>query len=175
MEQKTIALPKTIIQVVEYSLLATSFFIPFLISGPQLLTGTIVNTLLFLFVLQLPSKKLLPIVILPSIGAVLNGILFGKFTVFLLYFLPFIWMGNYVLMQSFKGLMKKNSLFVSVVGSSFFKCALLFSIAYLFTATKIVPMIFMQLMGLFQLVTAVAGGTLALVVQKIITRTYDRR
>lgn len=173
MEQKTVTFPKTTAQVIGYSLLATSFLIPFLISGPQLLTGTIVNTLLFLFVSQSSSKKILPIVVLPSIGAVLNGILFGKFTVFLLYFLPFIWIGNYVIIQSFSSLLKKNSFFISVLVSSFFKFIVLFSVAYFFTTVKIVPTVFLQLMGLFQLYTALMGGILALGIHKIITKKHD--
>ncbi len=171
MEPKTIALPKTTSQIIEYSLLTTSFLIPFLISGPQLLTGTIVNTLLYLFVLRSSSKKILPMVMLPSIGALLNGILFGKFTVFLLYFLPIIWMANYVLIQSFSYLLKKKySVLISIGGSSLLKTALLFSIAYLFTVIKIVPVIFLQLMGLFQLYTALLGGILALGIHTIISK-----
>ncbi|MFH0773594.1 MAG: hypothetical protein V1922_04765 [bacterium] len=170
MEPKTISLPKTTTQILEYSLLATSFLIPFFVSGPQLLTGTVVNTLLFLLVSQVSSKKTLPIVILPSIGAVLNGILFGKFTVFLLYFLPFIWIGNYALIQSFGSLLKKKSFLISVFASSFLKCIILFSIAYLFTAIKIVPQIFLQLMGLFQLYTAVLGGILAFGIHTILNK-----
>jgi hypothetical protein len=161
MEPKTITFPQTTSRVIEYSLIAASFFIPFFISGPQLLTGTIVNALLFLFVSQLSSKKILPMVILPSIGAVLNGVLFSKFTVFLLYFLPFIWIGNYVLILSFRSLLKTRSFFISAVGSSLIKCSILFIIALFFTQYKIVPTIFLQLMGVFQLVTALLGGMIA--------------
>lgn len=170
MEPKTITIPKTSTQVLEYSLLAISFFIPFFISGPQLLTGTVVNSLLFLFVVQLNSKKIMPIVMLPSIGALLNGILFAKFTVFLLYFLPFIWVSNYILIHSFGLLLKKYSFFLSMVMSSFLKCMFLFSVAFIFTSTKIVPAIFLQLMGLFQLYTALLGGVLALGVYTIIKK-----
>jgi hypothetical protein len=173
METKTIALPKTTSQVLEYSILATSFLIPFFISGPQLLTGTIVNALLFLFVSKAKSKSTLPIVILPSIGAVLNGILFGKFTVFLLYFLPFIWISNYVLVQSFTQLTKRYSPFISIVGSSLFKSGFLFAAAYMLTLTRVVPMIFLQLMGLFQLYTALAGGVLALIITTFISKKND--
>ncbi|MCX6730913.1 MAG: hypothetical protein NTZ55_03625 [Candidatus Roizmanbacteria bacterium] len=173
METKTITLPKTTSQVLEYSLLATSFLIPFFISGPQLLTGAIVNTLLFLYVSKIKSKNTLPIVVLPSIGALLNGLLFGKFTVFLLYFLPFIWISNYILMQSFTYLSKKNSPPISIVGSALLKCGFLFCIAYALTITKIVPMIFLQLMGLFQLYTALAGGMLAFIITTIISKKND--
>lgn len=170
MQTETITVPKTKALVLEYSLLSTAFLIPFFISGPQLLTGTIVNTLLFLFVSQTNSKKLLPIVILPSIGAVLNGILFGKFTVFLLYFLPFIWIGNYVLIRTFSLLRKNNPFFVSVLLSSVLKFFVLISTAYLFVGLKVVPALFIQLMGFFQLYTAIMGGLLALLINTIIRK-----
>jgi hypothetical protein len=174
MEPKTITLPQTTSRVIEYSLIAASFFIPFFISGPQLLTGTIVNALLFLFVSQLSSKKLLPMVMLPSIGAVLNGVLFSKFTVFLLYFLPFIWIGNYILILSFKSiLLKTQSFFISLVGSSLIKCSVLFIIALVFTQYKIVPTIFLQLMGVFQLVTALMGGMIAWAIYHFSTKKND--
>ena len=170
MEPKTITLPKTSSYVFEYSLLATSFLIPFLISGPQLLTGTVVNSLLFLFILQLRSRKVVPMIMLPSIGALLNGILFGKFTIFLLYFLPFIWVSNYVLIYSFKGLLKKYPLILSMAVSSFLKFVFLLSVAFIFSSMKLVPVIFMQLMGLFQLYTALLGGILALGIYAIIKK-----
>lgn len=173
MQPRTISLPKITTQTLEYSLLTVSFLIPFLISGPQLLTGVIVNTLLFLFISQTNAKKILPIIMLPSIGALLNGILFGTFTVFLLYFLPFIWIGNYLLVWGFGTLLKKNSFFISLLGSSFLKFIFLFSTAYLFATVKIVPPIFLQLMGLFQLYTALIGGLLALFINTIITRKHD--
>lgn len=170
MDAQTITLPKTKTLILEYSLLSTAFLIPFFISGPQLLTGTIVNSLLFLFVSQTSSKKLFPIVVLPSIGALLNGLLFGKFTIFLLYFLPFIWISNYILVQSFSILFKKSPFLIAVFVSSLLKCIFLFSVAYLFTMTKVVPMIFLQLMGLFQLYTALLGGVGAFVIHKIISK-----
>ena len=131
MEPKTIIFPKTSSYVFEYSLLTTSFLIPFLVSGPQLLTGTVVYSLLFLFVSQLQSKKIIPMIMLPSIGALLNGILFGKFTIFLLYFIPFIWISNYILIYSFERLLKKYSFILSMVISSFFKFIFLLSHLFL--------------------------------------------
>ena len=173
MEPKTIIFPKTSSYVFEYSLLTTSFLIPFLVSGPQLLTGTVVNSLLFLFVSQLQSKKIIPMIMLPSIGALLNGILFGKFTIFLLYFIPFIWISNYILIYSFERLLKKYSFILSMVISSFFKFIFLITVAFIFTSTKIVPLIFLQLMGLFQLYTALLGGGVAFGIHKIIKNKHD--
>jgi len=167
MDTKTITIPKVTVQVIEYSLLFLSFFIPFLISSPQLLTGSIVNTLLFLFVLKTHSKNVLPIIILPSAGALLNGVVFGTFTPFLLYFLPFIWISNFILVKSFRYFIHKTSFVMGIIGSSIIKSLFLFAIAFILTTTKIVPQIFLQAMGIFQLGTALLGGAIALGVNNV--------
>lgn len=173
MESKTITILKTQSLILEYTLLSLAFLIPFFISGPQLLTGTIVNTLLFLFASQTNSRRMLPILILPSIGAALNGILLGKFTVFLLYFLPFIWVSNYILIHSFRMILKKTHFIIAVALSSFLKYIFLFSIALIFTSSKIVPLLFLQLMGLFQLYTALLGGGIALLLVMFIKKKNE--
>ena len=175
METKAIVLPKVTAQIVKYTLLTTSFLIPFLISCPQLLTGTIVNSLLYLYVSQAYSKKTLSLIILPSIGALLNGVVFSTFTPFLLYFLPFIWISNYILVQSFQRVVKQSSFILAVFVSSLLKSLFLFCIAFIFTSTKIVPSIFLQAMGVFQFATAALGGFIAFGVYTIISKKYDRR
>ena len=72
------------------------FAIPFVIAQPQLFTGTIVNALIFTASEKLDRKSLYPILFLPSLGAITHGVLFGPQTIFLVYFLPFIWLGNYL-------------------------------------------------------------------------------
>ncbi len=170
MKEKTIILSEQSSLVLQYSLLALSFFLPFFISGPQLLTGTLVNALLFLYAFQFGSKKSLPIVILPSIGALLNGVLLGKFTFFLFYFLPFIWVGNYVLVQSFILLRNKDSDLISFVGSSTVKFLVLFIASSLYVFLKIVPPLFAQSMGFIQLYTALIGGAVAFFIHTIIQK-----
>jgi hypothetical protein len=170
MDTKTIAFPKINPVLLNYTFLSLSFLIPLFVSGPQLLTGTLVNAFLFLSVSQSSSKRLLPIIILPSIGAVLNGILFGVFTPFLLYFLPFVWIANYVLIVAFQQSMKHSSFPMAVVISAVLKCTVLFLIAYVLTYTKVVPMMFLQAMGLIQLTTALIGGLLAFLIHKLISK-----
>jgi hypothetical protein len=53
-----------------------AFCLPLLLSGPQLITGSIVNLLLIWAVRELPRTWALPLAFLPSIGAVLNGVIF---------------------------------------------------------------------------------------------------
>lgn len=170
MDVKTITLPKTIITPYYYLILTVSFLIPLFISGPQLLTGSVVNAFLFLSVYFFDKKKSLPILILPSIGAVGNGLLFGTFTPFLVYFLPFIWGGNYILMRVFEYAHKRYSPVISITASAFLKSAFLFIVAAFYVGYHIVPTIFLQAMGLFQLITALLGGVTALLIYKYVSR-----
>ena len=62
-----------------------SFFLPLLIGHPQIVVGIVVNSLLISGALNVRGYKLLPIIIAPALGAISRGILFGPFTVFLLY------------------------------------------------------------------------------------------
>lgn len=170
MDEKTITIPYTEIVLSEYVLLSVAFLIPFFISGPQLLTGTIVNMLLYLYVMRFYNKRTLLLVVAPSIGALLNGILLGKFTMFLLYLLPFIWIGNYALLQVFRTLQNRYGIVNSLVISSLVKCGILFGFALLLVGIKVIPAIFLQMMGLFQLYTALMGGGAAYIIHKIISK-----
>ena len=140
-----------------------AFFLPFLISGPQWLTGTIVNCLLFLMVTRSSHKSISPVVILPSLGAIANGILFGPQTVFLYYFLPFIWAGNYLLISVFS-LTKNQPYFLRIVFAALAKYLLLVVFAQIYFGLKIVPQLFLVSMGTIQLLTALSGGTLAFII-----------
>lgn len=170
MDAKTITLPKAITTPYYYLVLSISFLIPLLISGPQILTGSVVNAFLFLSVYFFDRKKILPILILPSIGAVGNGLLFATFTPFLLYFLPFIWVGNYVLMRVFEYTHKRYSPLISIVASSVLKAAFLFIVASFYVGYHIVPAVFLKAMGLFQLITALLGGMTAFFIYQYVSK-----
>lgn len=147
-------------------IISLAFLIPFLISGPQLLTGTLVNCLLILGTKFIDNKKILIISILPSIAAVLNGLVFGKFTIFLVYFLPFIWLGNYTLIKSIIYLKKKSPLSLSIILSIIVKTVILYTTAFIYFKFNLVPKIFLTAMGVFQLTTGLIGGILFLGINK---------
>jgi hypothetical protein len=168
---------KTLSQILffswEFFLSISAFTIPLVITGPQWLTGTIVNSFLFIFVAR-SSNKILPVVILPSIGAFLHGVIFGPLTFFLFYFLPFIWVGNYLLVKIFQKLNeKKVNFFIAVFLSSVLKAGFLYSAAVVFFQFKIVPAVFLKAMGVVQLFTALAGGVLAYFVVRQFNKNYD--
>ncbi len=147
-------------QTILYS--AVCFFVPLLLGHPQLLVGVIVNFALVMAALNRDGVYVAPIILLPSIAVLARGLIFGPFTVFLVYLIPFIWAGNYIIVlavsrfRSWKGVLLGSgakSLFL-------FLCALgLYSLG-------IIPEIFLSAMGLLQLATALSGGIVALLARR---------
>lgn len=156
-------------EMVVYSFLA--FAIPFIFSHPQLLTGSIVNSFLVLSAMHLKSKKLIPVILLPSIAAVLHGVVFGPLTVFLIYMLPFIWMGNSILVLSVKYFhaVRKTNYLATIIGGSLAKAVFLFSAAFALNYLGLVPDVFLTAMGIVQLGTALAGGVVARILVQVLT------
>ena len=142
---------------------AVCFFLPLFIGHPQIFVGIMVNTLLIASALNIKGTKLLPVIIAPSLGALSRGVLFGPFTIFLIYMIPFIWIGNTILVFSFKWLklrLKKNY-WLTLGISSLLKSGFLFLAAYVLYSLGIVPVIFLTAMGVMQLITALSGGIAA--------------
>ncbi|MBR9692177.1 hypothetical protein GOV06_05330 [Candidatus Woesearchaeota archaeon] len=148
-------------EMIVYSVV--SFFLPIVIGHPQIVVGIIVNAMLITAALNLKGYKLLPVILAPALGALSAGLLFGKFTVFLLYLIPFIWIGNAILVFAFKWLklrLKKNYVLTLVVGSTA-KSLFLFGAAFLLFKLGIIPVMFLTAMGVVQLTTALGGGIAA--------------
>ena len=148
---------------------AVCFFMPFIIAHPQFLVGTIVNAMLITAAMNIRGYKLLPVIILPSIGVLTAGVIFGSFTIFLVYLLPFIWLGNAIIIYAFKIIklhMKKNYL-AALVAGSVLKSGFLFLSALILFKLGLIPVIFLTAMGILQLSTALSGGGAAYAVHRI--------
>jgi len=137
-------------------MISIAFFIPLIFSHPQWLIGVIINILLYLSV-DLDFKKQLPIIIIPSVSALLHNTLFGTFTLFLIYFIPFVWIGNFILVRVMK--LRLNYLYKMILASTA-KSLFLFIVAYIYFSLGLVPAIFLTAMGLIQLITSLVGGLL---------------
>jgi len=150
------------------TLLASSLFLlPLVIGGPQWLVGTLVNAFLFISVVKLGRQTLFLLAMLPSLGAFSHGVLFGPWTFILIYFMPFIWLGNWLMMQVFS--LRFSSLpVVRLIPSAVLKACILFIIANLYVRLGLVPKIFVTSMGIIQFITAMAGGILALSILKLV-------
>ncbi|MCX8190558.1 MAG: hypothetical protein N3F05_05035 [Candidatus Diapherotrites archaeon] len=156
------------IEIILYTLIA--FSLPFLLSHTQqqLIVGSIVNAMLVLAALNVRGWKLLPIIVFPSIGVFVAAVLFGAQTKFILYFMPFIWIGNAIIVLGVKYLYlqkKLNEALVYVI-SSLSKAAFLFVTAFVMVSLALVPPQFLTVMGIMQLITALIGSTLAAIIQR---------
>jgi hypothetical protein len=155
------------IAVFDYLFPSLAFAIPFFIASPQLLTGSVVNCLLFL----VASKKLKRTVILgtamlPSLGALLHGAVFGPLTPFLIWFLPVIMISNLVLINSYSFLENRGPRFLAIIFSGLGKTALIYLSALIYFQLHLVPAIFLTTMGALQLLTSLIGGGLAMFILK---------
>jgi hypothetical protein len=149
------------IEMAAYSIL--SFFVPFLLGHPQLLVGALVNAFLISAALNLKGYKLLPVIMMPCLGVLTAGIIFGPLSMFLVYFIPFIWIGNSILVFAFKyfRLYRKYNYIVTLVLGTAMKSAFLFLSAVVLYSLGIVPVMFLTAMGLIQVTTALIGGAAA--------------
>ncbi|PIN72516.1 hypothetical protein COV21_01935 [Candidatus Woesearchaeota archaeon CG10_big_fil_rev_8_21_14_0_10_45_5] len=138
---------------------AASFLVPFLIGHPQLIVGIAVNVLLIESALHIKDYKLAAPIILPSIGALSRAALFGGLTKYLVFMLPFIWVGNSILVFAVKALnlfMKKNFL-LSGFSGVILKSGFLFASAYLLFRFGLVPKLFLSAFGFSQVITGAAA------------------
>jgi hypothetical protein len=149
---------------------AIGFFLPFILGHPQILVGVIVNAMLIIGATYLKGHKVLPLILLPSLGVLTAGIIFGTYTIFLLYLIPFIWLGNALYVYVYKHVsFKRNGWKGNMLGvgiASIIKASLLFGITFLFVQLTIVPAMFLTAMGILQLATALIGGIVAVGIVK---------
>jgi hypothetical protein len=142
-------------EFLEFVLLSlASFFIPFLIGHPQFLVGVLVNMALVRGAMTLSNKKLIPLVFLPSLAVIARGLIFGPFTVFLLYLLPFIWLGNIILISAIRKLKNKN-ISVQTVLPALIKAGTIGSAAFILIKLSILPGALLFGMTIIQFATAI--------------------
>lgn len=135
----------------------------------QQVTGPIINALLFIAVVMLGLRQTLPICFIPSIMALLAGILLPIMAPIV----PFIMLGNVVLVVTFSYFYQKN-FWLGVVAASVLKFIFIWSttsaIANLFIKKPAIVSRIAQIMSWPQLLTALGGGLLAYAFLKFIKR-----
>jgi uncharacterized membrane protein len=82
---------------VAFALSLAAFTVPFLFQHPQIIVGVTVNLLLVIAAHRLPWNKAMPVILLPSIGVLASGIVFGPLSPYVVPMIPAIWAGNAVL------------------------------------------------------------------------------
>ena len=151
-----------------YAYFFVGFLVPFTMGHPQPLVGSLVNATLVLAALKFENKKILPLLFAPSLGVLARGLIFGPMTPFLAIMIPFIWIGNAILVYLIKDLQKGKSTNygISLGIASLAKTGFLFSVAFVLVSASILPEMFLTAMGVLQLITAISGGILAFVLNK---------
>jgi len=163
---KVISLVKTNIWVksaIFIVFLVISLLAPFL--KQQFITGPIVNAILFLSTAILGIGAGVLIGFLPSMVSAFTGLL----PLPLLPMIPYIIMGNAVLVLIF-GALKKKSFGLGVILAGFVKFLLLYSISSLFLS---LPKPIIAMMAWPQLITALMGGIIAYFLLKFLK--YEKK
>ena len=125
----------------------------------QAITGPIVNAVLFISVFITGIRGAVLIAFIPSVIALSTGLL----SLVLAPMIPFIIIGNIILVLSFSFLKDKNY-WLGIVSASFLKFVFLFSVSYIISSKLVI------IMSWPQLITALAGGAIAFLVLKSIKK-----
>lgn len=143
-------------------------------TNSQLIVGTIVNAALVVSAINLKGwAKILGVVTMPSISTILSGYVFGTASVYMVYMIPAIWLGNFVLIYSYKLLMlgKNKHYFLAGIVGIIAKVTIIFALFNLINLFGIIPEKFIDnlrnAMGMTQFITATLGVIAAFVIYKL--------
>ena len=140
---------------------ALAYLTPIFFVHPQIFTGVLVNSMLVCSALYIKGwKKLIPLLVLPSVGILSKGFLFGSLTIYLFYMMPFIWIGNAIFVFSIKAvhLKHKKHFLSAIIYGSALKSVFLFGCAFALYSLGAVPVMFLTAFGLMQFTTAFGAG-----------------
>lgn len=144
------------------------------VANSQIIVGSIINTALIISAINIKGwKKIIGVVTMPSISTILSGYVFGTASVFMVYMIPAIWLGNLSLIYFYKLVLwekEKNYFLAGVLGIAvkvlvifgFFEILNLFGVF----PSKLVTNL-QTAMGLTQLITASIGMLIAFVIYQI--------
>lgn len=143
----------------------------------QLIVGTVVNTALIMTAINLKGwKNIFGVVTMPSIATILGGYVFKSASVFMVYMIPAIWIGNFVLVYAYKWLMlsKEKNYFLAGIAGIITKVAVISIGFFTLKSFGIFPdkmvSTLQVAMTTTQLITASIGTVVAFGIYKLETR-----
>lgn len=145
-------------------------------ANSQYIVGTIVNASLIIAGINVKGwKKILSIITLPSIAAILSGSILNTSSIYTIYMIPAIWVGNFLIIFLYRYLYvekKINYIFSSFI-SIIVKVLVIFISLNVLILLNIIPngpiaSILFTAMGINQLITACLGGIISFTLLKII-------
>lgn len=151
----------------------------FIANNSQYIVGTIVNTALIMTAIHIEGwKKITGIITLPSLSALAGGLVFSIGSIYTLYMIPAVWIGNFLIIYLYRKLFvqKHLSYIISSTAAILLKAGVIFAGYNLLLAVQVIPsgskvaaMLF-SAMGLNQVITAVCGSILAFAIFKLTYR-----
>lgn len=143
-------------------------------ANSQLIVGSIVNTALIISAINIKGwKKIIGVVTMPSISTILSGYVFGTASVYMVYMIPAIWLGNFVLIYAYKFILlgKKKNYFLAGVVGIIAKVLVIFCAFELLNLFGIFPTKLVSnlqtAMGMTQLITASTGMLIAFAIYQV--------
>lgn len=143
-------------------------------TNSQIIVGSIVNTALIISAINIKGwKKIIGVVTMPSLSTVLSGYVFETASVYMVYMIPAIWLGNLALIYFYKLVMlekEKNYFLAGILGIivKFLVIFASFEVLNLFGIfpSKLVTNL-QTAMGLTQLITASIGMLIAFMIYQV--------
>lgn len=143
-------------------------------TNSQLVIGSIVNAALVLTATNIKGvAKIIGIITMPSISAILGGYVFHTASVYAVYMVPAIWLGNFALVYAYKFIMlgKGKNYFLAGLVGVVAKVAVIFGSFSILKAFSVFPekivTVLQTQMGLTQGITATIGVVLAFGIIKL--------
>jgi len=147
------------------------------VTNSQIIIGSIVNTALIMAALNLKGwENILGVVTMPSIATILGGYVFKTASVYMVYMIPAIWIGNFALVYSFKLIMlaKQKNYFLAGIVGIVVKVAVIFGCFSILRLIGIFPdklvSTLQVAMSSTQVITATIGMIIAFVIYKVQNR-----
>ena len=143
-------------------------------NNSQLIVGSVVNTILVISALNLKGwSKTIFVVTMPSISTIVSGYVFKSASVYMVWMIPAIWIGNFALIFAFKYIMlaKGKNYFLAAILGIIIKVLIIFGFFMILKAFNIFPEKLIsnlqKAMSITQLITASIGCLIAFAFYKL--------
>lgn len=147
----------------------------------QYIVGSIVNTALIIAAINLKGlKRIIPIVTMPSVATVLSGLIFGPWSLPMVYMIPAIWVGNFLLVLAYKYLFLKHNFNYTTAGfiGIAFKVAVIFGFFTILNKVGVIPekaaATLATAMGITQIFTATIGMFASSIIYEIENKKLNK-
>lgn len=137
-------------------------------NNSQLIVGSVVNTVLVICALNLKGwSKTAFVITMPSVSTILSGYVFKSASVYMVWMIPAIWLGNFALILAFKYIMlaKEKSYVLAAISGVICKVLIIFGFFTILKLFNVFPEKLVSnlqtAMSVTQLITAIIGCIIA--------------